>query len=59
MIAMLVTKKDSQNIEFYLMKPHNKEQASFGNGTMLSFTAQSKESVINIYNLALKIRWKR
>ena len=59
MIAMLVTKKkDSQNIEFYLMKPHNKEQASFGNGTMVSFTAQSKESVINIYNLALKLGGK-
>ena len=51
-------KKDSQNIEFYLMKPHNKEQASFGNGTMLSFKAQSKEIVINIYNLALKLGGK-
>ena len=51
-------KKDSQNIEFYLMKPHNKEEATFGNGTMITFTAESKESVINTYNLALKLGGK-
>ena len=51
-------KKDSQNIEFYLMKPHNREEATFGNGTMITFTADSKENVINIYNLALKLGGK-
>ena len=51
-------KKESQNIEFYLMKPHNKEEATFGNGTMITFTAESKESVINTYNLALKLGGK-
>ena len=51
-------RKDSQNIEFYLMKPHNKEEATFGNGTMITFTAESKESVINTYNLALKLGGK-
>ena len=51
-------KKDSQNIEFYLMKPHNGEEATFGNGTMITFTAESKESVINTYNLALKLGGK-
>ena len=51
-------KKDSQNIEFYLMKPHNREEATFGNGTMITFTAESKESVINTYNLALKLGGK-
>ena len=51
-------RKDSQNIEFYLMKPHNKEDATFGNGTMITFTAESKESVINTYNLALKLGGK-
>ena len=40
------------------MKPHNKEEATFGNGTMITFTAESKESVINIYNLALKLGGK-
>ena len=51
-------KKDSQNIKFYLMKPHNREEATFGNGTMITFTADSKENVINIYNLALKLGGK-
>ena len=51
-------KKDNQNIEFYLMKPHNREEATFGNGTMITFTAESKESVINTYNLALKLGGK-
>ena len=51
-------RKDSQNVEFYLMKPHNKEEATFGNGTMITFTAESKESVINTYNLALKLGGK-
>ncbi len=51
-------RKDSQNIEFYLMKPHNREEATFGNGTMITFTAESKESVINTYNLALKLGGK-
>ncbi len=49
-------KKDTQKIiEFYLMKPHNEKEATFGNGTMITFTAVSKESVINTYNLALKL----
>ena len=51
-------KKESQIIEFYLMKPHNKQEATFGNGTMITFTADSKENVINIYNLALKLGGK-
>ena len=50
--------KESQNIEFYLMKPHNNEEATFGNGTMITFTALTKESVINTYNLALKLGGK-
>ena len=49
-------KKNNLNkIEFYLMKPHNKKEATFGNGSMITFTAKSKESVINIYNLAIKL----
>ena len=52
-------KKDTQKIiEFYLMKPHNEKEATFGNGTMITFTADSKENVINIYNLALKLGGK-
>tara|TARA_B100001250_G_scaffold4405_1_gene3725 strand:+ start:534 stop:908 length:375 start_codon:yes stop_codon:yes gene_type:complete len=48
-------KHNSKQIEFYLMKPHNKKKATFGNGTMITFTAESKESLINFYNLALKL----
>ena len=46
-------KTDLKNIEFYLIKPHNKKMASFGNGTMITFTAKSKENVQDFYNLAL------
>ena len=49
-------KKDNlNNIEFYLMKPHNKKEATFGIGTMITIIGETKESVINIYNLALKL----
>ena len=40
------------------MKPLNKKEATFGNGTMITFTADSKERVINFYNLALKLGGK-
>ena len=49
-------KKDSlKKVEFYLMKPHNKKEATFGNGTMITFNIDSKEGVDNFYNLALKL----
>ena len=49
-------KKNSlKNIEFYLMNPHNKEEASFGNGTMITFKIISKDRVDIFYNLALKL----
>ena len=49
-------KKTSLNkIQFYLMKPYNKQEATYGNGTMITFTIHSKEGVNNFYNLALKL----
>ncbi len=51
-------KKNLKKIEFYLMTPHNKKEATFGNGTMITFAAQSRESVIDFYNLALKLGGK-
>ena len=48
-------KSSLKKIEFYLMKPQNKKKATFGNGTMITFTANSKEEVSNFYNLALKL----
>ena len=42
-------------VEFYLMLPHNKKMATFGNGTMVTFNINSKEEVDIFYNLALKL----
>ena len=42
-------------VEFYLMLPHNKKTATFGNGTMVTFNISSKEEVDMFYNLALKL----
>ena len=51
-------KQNLKQVGFYLMKPFNKKEATFGNGTMITFTADSKERVINFYNLALKLGGK-
>lgn len=48
-------KKSLEKVEFYLMIPHNKKEANFGNGTMITFTIETKEKVISFYNLALKL----
>ena len=49
-------KKNRLNkIQFYLMKPHNKQEATYGKGTMITFTIHSKEGVNNFHNLALKL----
>ena len=42
-------------VEFYLMLPHNKKTATFGNGTMITFDIISKKNVDMFYNLALKL----
>ena len=42
-------------VEFYLMLPHNKKTATFGNGTMITFEIISKKDVDMFYNLALKL----
>ena len=42
-------------VEFYLMLPHNKKTATFGNGTMITFDIISKKDVEMFYNLALKL----
>ena len=42
-------------VEFYLMLPHNKKTATFGNGTMVTFNINSKEEVDIFYSLALKL----
>ena len=47
-------KYDQENIIFYITKPFDGGQASFGNGTMVAFRAFSPEIVDNVYKLALK-----
>ena len=47
-------KYDQENIIFYITKPFDGRQASFGNGTMIAFKALSPEIVDNVYELALK-----
>ena len=42
-------------VEFYLMLPHNKKTATFGNGTMITFDIISKKDVDMFYNLGLKL----
>ena len=42
-------------VEFYLMLPHNKKTATFGNGTMITFDIICKKNVDMFYNLALKL----
>ena len=47
-------KYDQENIIFYITKPFDGRQASFGNGTMIAFKALSPEIVDNVHELALK-----
>tara|TARA_Y100001970_G_scaffold75010_1_gene95056 strand:- start:2305 stop:2685 length:381 start_codon:yes stop_codon:yes gene_type:complete len=48
-------KSNLKIIEFYLMMPHNKKEATSGNGTMIAIKINSKEEVNKFYNLALKL----
>ena len=52
------SKKESGNIEFYVTNPVNKEKATYGNGTQISFVVDSKETVDNFYNLGIKLGGK-
>jgi len=47
-------KNKNENIEFYITRPFNKEKASYGNGTQISFLVKSKLLVEKFYNTALK-----
>ena len=45
---------DDDHVKFYITKPHNKENASFGNGTMVALSADTKEAVDKFYKTALE-----
>ena len=52
------SKDKPKNIEFYVTNPVNKEKASFGNGTQISFIVNSKEIVNKFYNTGIKLGGK-
>ena len=52
------SKKKSDEIEFYVTNPVNKEKATFGNGTQISFLINSKDSVNSFYNVGIKLGGK-
>jgi predicted lactoylglutathione lyase len=47
-----------EDIEFYVTNPVNKEKATYGNGTQVSFVLKSKETVDKFYNLGIKLGGK-
>ena len=47
-------KKGSKDIEFYVTKPFNKKEATFGNGTQISFLTSSRSIVDNFHEIGLK-----
>ena len=47
-----------ENIEFFVTKPTNKEKATYGNGTQISFLVNSKDTVDKFYNLGIKLGGK-
>ena len=48
-------KNKPDKIEFYVTNPVNKEKATFGNGTQISFLVNSKDLVNNFYNTGIKL----
>ncbi len=46
--------KTPKKIELYLIKPHNKKKATVGNGTMITFNANSKKEVEDFYKIGIK-----
>ena len=50
--------ENPENIEFYVTSPANKEKATYGNGTQISFLVNSKDTVDKFYNLGIKLGGK-
>ena len=45
---------EDDGAKFYVIKPHNKENATAGNGTMVALAAQTKEAVDKFHKTALE-----
>ena len=44
---------EDDGAKFYVIKPHNKENATAGNGTMVALAAETKEAVDKFHKTAL------
>ena len=45
---------EDDGVTFYITKPHNKENATAGNGTMVALTAETKDAVDKFHKTALE-----
>ena len=45
---------EEDGVKFYITKPHNKENANAGNGTMVALGAKTKESVDKFHKTAIE-----
>ena len=45
---------DDGHVKFYITKPHNKKDATVGNGTMIALSAETKEAVDKFHATALE-----
>ena len=45
--------KKPENIEFYITKPFDGNQANFGNGTMIAFSVETAEIVANCHRAGI------
>ena len=45
---------EDDGAKFYIIKPHNKKNATAGNGTMVALVAETKEAVDKFYKTALE-----
>ena len=46
--------KGTKDIEFYVTKPFNKKEATFGNGTQITFLTSSRSNVDKFHEIGLK-----
>ena len=56
--AGFASKEKPAEVEFYVTNPVNKDKATFGNGTQISFLVNSKDLVNNFYNTGIKLGGK-
>ena len=56
--AGYASKEKPEQVEFYVTNPVNKDKATFGNGTQISFFVNSQDLVNNFYNTGIKLGGK-